>query len=596
MLRSPFHNSLSPSERRWHERTSEIPLRNQCADPSYPRRPAGAFTEVGLLPDRDDLEWWQTGVIYQIYPRSFKDTTGNGVGDLQGVIDKMDYLSDTLGVDAIWLSPFYPSPMADFGYDVSDYRDVHPMFGDLSTFDRLVARAHDAGLKLIIDFVPNHSSDQHPWFIESRNSRENPRREWYVWRDAKADGSPPNNWLSVFGGSAWELDDRTGQYYLHSFLKEQPDLNWRDLSLKAAMFDTMRFWLDRKVDGFRIDAALFMMKDAAERDNPPNRDGSQHTHKSLGAYESQVHLHDQGHVDAHQVFRDMRALLEEYDPPRMALAEMHIFDWNELGSYYGQDLDELSMPTNFGLLKAPWTAGGIRGVVDGLEAAIPKGAWPNYVLGNHDDQRLATRLGEHGSRQAAVILLTLRGSPTLYYGDELGMREVEMPPGRQQDPWALTVPSRGRDGCRTPMQWSPDSAAGFTLASEPWLPVGSDHAVRNTQLQLLDPDSHLNLYRRLLALRRDSAALTTGLYMPVDPVPTDCFVFERSRGTERVLVAVSFSAEPLSIDVPGRIGRIAVSTERVNEDNEVDGALHLQPHEAVVVVEIPSDVKAKGEE
>ena len=540
--------------------------------------------ETVLLSDREQHEWWQTGVVYQVYLRSFKDTTGNGVGDLQGVIDKMDYLSDTLGIDAIWMSPFYPSPMADFGYDVSDYRDVHPMFGDLATFDRLVVRAHDAGLKVIIDFVLNHSSDQHLWFIESRRSREHPRRDWYVWRDPKPDGSPPNNWLSVFGGSAWELDDRTGQYYLHSFLKEQPDLNWRNPAVKAAMFEHLRFWLDRNVDGFRIDAAHFIMKDPAERDNPPNSDSSPQAHKSLGAYDAQVHLYDKGHADVHQVFRELRSLLDEYEPPRMALGEMHIYDASELASYYGKDLDELSMPTNFGLLKAPWTAAGIRGVVDGIEAAIPPGAWPNYVLGTHDDQRLATRLGEQGSRQAAVLLLTLRGSPTLYYGDELGMREAEIPPERRQDPWGMTEPTLGRDGCRTPMQWSPDPAAGFTSANEAWLPVGSDHAVRNVQSQLLDPDSHLNLYSRLLVLRRGSAALRTGAYLPLDPVPPDCFVFERSQGTERVLVAVNFSAESLFIEAAGFTGRIAVSTERVNEGNAVEGALHLLPYEAVVVV------------
>jgi glycosidase len=545
---------------------------------------------------RKQLEWWQTGVVYQIYPRSFKDTTGNGVGDLHGIIDRMEYLSDTLGIDAIWISPFYPSPMADFGYDVSDYCDVHPLFGDLATFDRLVAQAHEVGLKLIVDFVPNHSSDQHPWFIESRSSRDNPRRDWYVWRDAKADGSPPNNWLSVFGGSAWELDGRTDQYYLHSFLKEQPDLNWRNPALKAAMSDNMRFWLEREVDGFRLDAVLFMLKDPAERDNPPNRGGSQHMHKSLGAYESQVHLHDQGHEEVHRVFRDMRALLDEYESPRMALAEMHVFDWGELRSYYGQDLDELNMPTNFGLLNAPWTATGVRGVVDGLEAALPAGAWPNYVLGTHDDQRLATRLGEHGSRQAAVLLLTLRGSPTLYYGDELGMREAEVPPDRQQDPWASREPRLGRDGCRTPMQWSPDPGAGFTSASDPWLPVGSDYEVRNVESQLRDPDSHLDLYRRLLELRRNSAALTSGSYVPVDPVPPECFVFERSQGTERVLVAVNFSAELLSIDTTGFVGAIAVSTQRVNEGNEVNGTLGLLPYEAVVVVEIPPHVEPKGTE
>ena len=536
------------------------------------------------MSDREQHEWWQTAVVYEIYLRSFKDTTGNGVGDLQGVIDEMGYLSDMLGVDAIWITPFYPSPMADFGYDVSDYRDVHPLFGDLATFDRLVTCAHDHGLKVIVDFVPNHSSDQHPWFIESRSSREHPRRDWYVWRDPKPGGSPPNNWLGVFGGLAWELDDRTGQYYLHSFLKEQPDLNWRNPAVKAAMLDNVRFWLDRNVDGLRIDAAHFVMKDPAERDNPSNADGPPAIHKRLGAYDAQVHLYDKAHPDVHQVYRELRALLDEYEPARMALGEMHIFDWKELASYYGQDLDGLSMPTNFGLLKAPWTVAGIRAAVDSLEAAIPRGAWPNYVLGTHDDQRLATRLGEQGSRQAAVLLLTLRGSPTLYYGDELGMREAEIPPHQQQDPWGMTEPSLGRDGCRTPMQWSPDPAAGFTSANEPWLPVGSDNAVRNVQSQLRDPESHLNLYRRLLALRRGSAALTTGSYLPMDSVPPECFIFERSQGTERVRVAVNFSAEPLSIDTAGLTGRIAVSTHRVNEGNEITGALDLLPYEAVVVV------------
>ena len=528
--------------------------------------------------------WWQTGVIYQIYPRSFKDTTGNGVGDLQGVIEKIDYLSDTLGVDAIWLSPFYPSPMADFGYDVSDYCNVHPMFGDLATFDRLVARAHHAGLKVIVDFVPNHSSDQHAWFIESRSSRENARRDWYVWRDPKPDGSPPNNWLSVFGGAAWELDAPTGQYYLHSFLKEQPDLNWRNPAVKDAMFSNMRFWLDRKVDGFRIDVALFIMKDPAERDNPLNEDRSLQAHKSLGQYDTQVHQYDNGHADVHQVFREMRALMDEYEPPRMAVAEMHVFDWPRLGSYYGKNLDELHMPFNFGLLKVPWTADGIRSVVDGLEAGIPPGAWPNYVLGNHDERRLATRLGEHASWQAAVLLLTLRGTPTLYYGDEIGMREAEIPPDRIQDPWGKSVPSLARDGCRTPMQWSAEPAAGFTSADYSWLPVGNDYAARNVRSQLADPDSLLNLYRRLLTLRRSVEVLKTGSYKPVDSVPSECFAYERSDETDRVLVAINFSAKTLSINVGGRNGRIAISTQRANEGNEVTGALRLLPHEAAVVV------------
>jgi glycosidase len=534
---------------------------------------------------QDGAVWWQTAVVYQVYPRSFRDTTGNGVGDLQGIVEKMDYLSDTLGVDAIWISPFYPSPMADFGYDISDYCDVHPMFGDLAAFDRLVRSAHDARLMVIIDFVPNHTSDRHPWFVESRSSRDSPRRDWYVWRDPNPDGSPPNNWLSVFGGSVWEFDDQTGQYYLHSFLKEQPDLNWRNPAVQAAMFDNMRFWLDRNVDGFRVDAAHHIMKDPDERDNPPNLDRSMRGHKPLGAYDSQLHLNDKGHADVHRVFRELRMLLDDYESPRMALGEIHIFDFDELATYYGEKLDGLSMPANFGLLKASWTAAGVRSVVDGIEAAIPTGAWPNYVLGNHDDTRLATRLGAHGSLQAAVLLLTLRGSPTLYYGDELGMLEVEIPPDRQWDPWAKTVPDRGRDGCRTPMQWSRADAAGFTTAREPWLPLGSDYRDRNVEMQLRDPDSHLNLYRRLLELRRKTAALKFGTYSPISHAPTECFVFERTYGTERALIAVNFSAAVKSVDLPGRTGQIAVSTERVTEGNEVKGTLVLRPHEAVVLVE-----------
>lgn len=529
-------------------------------------------------------EWWQTAVVYEIYVRSFQDTDGDGVGDLRGIIDRLDYLSDTLGVDAIWLTPFYPSPMADFGYDVSHYRDVHPMFGDLATFDRLISRAHDRGLKVIIDFVPNHTSDAHTWFLESRASRTNARRDWYVWRDPKPDGSPPNNWLSVFGGSAWEWDERTGQYYLHSFLKEQPDLNWRIPAVQGAMFDHLRFWLDRQVDGFRVDAAHFIMKDPAGRDNPPNTEQRVGGHKSLGAYDSQIHLYDKGHADVHRVFRELRALLDGYEPARVALGEIHVYEPSELVSYYGRDLDGLHMPLNFGLLKAPWTAAGVREIVDGLEAALPRGAWANYVLGNHDDKRLATRLGEQGSRQAALLLCTLRGSPTLYYGDEIGMCEAEIPPARVQDPWGKTEPGLGRDGCRTPMRWSPEISAGFTAAPDPWLPIGSDVAERNVQTQLADPDSHLSLYRRLLALRRGSAALGRGAYRPLDRAPPDCFVFERAHAAERVLVAVNFSAQPRTIDLAGFSGRIAVSTNRVREGHAASGALDLVPHEAAVVV------------
>ncbi len=491
--------------------------------------------------------WWQTGVIYQIYPRSFQDTSGNGVGDLRGVLQRLDYLSDTLGVDAIWLSPFYPSPMADFGYDVSDYTDVHPLFGDLATFDELIAQAHRRGLKLIIDLVPNHSSDQHPWFLQSRSSRENPRRDWYVWADPGPDGEPPNNWLSVFGGSAWEWDEATGQYYLHSFLKEQPDLNWRNPEVKAAMFDVVRFWLERGVDGFRIDVAHYVMKDPALRDNPPSPRQTKTAHKPMGEYDSQLHLYDKGHPDVHQVYRELRQLLDAYsaERPRMAVGEIHIFDWPQWVSYYGENLDELHMPFNFALLNAAWEAEGVRQLVDGLEAALPAGAWPNYVLGNHDESRLASRYGRAQARVAAMLLLTLRGTPTLYYGDEIGMTDVPIPPERQQDPWGRNVPGLGRDPCRTPMQWSPGPNAGFAppKAPELWLPLAPDYRQVNVEVELDDPTSLLQLYRRLLACRRATPALQRGEYRSLEGGPEDCYLFLRQTEEQRVLVALNFSGQ-----------------------------------------------------
>ncbi|MGD2105625.1 MAG: alpha-amylase family glycosyl hydrolase, partial [Anaerolineae bacterium] len=339
-------------------------------------------------------------MIYQIYPRSFKDTTGNGVGDLWGVIEKLDYVSDLLGVDAIWLSPFYPSPQADFGYDVADYTDVDPLYGKLDTFDELVREAHRRDVKVIIDLVPNHTSDRHPWFIESRSARDNPKRDWYIWADPRPDGSPPNNWLSVFGGSAWEWDEASKQYYLHSFLKEQPDLNWRNPEVKDAMFDVVRFWLERDVDGFRVDVAHYIMKDPQLRDNPVDPRAAKSIHRSLGDYDSQFHAHDHGHPDVHAVYRELRQVLDSYsqERPRVSLGEIHIFDWEEWASYYGESLDELHMPFNFGLLGAGWDAQSVRDVVESVEAVLLAQAWPNYVLGNHDEPRLATRHGRDEAR------------------------------------------------------------------------------------------------------------------------------------------------------------------------------------------------------
>ena len=510
--------------------------------------------------------WWQTGTIYQIYPRSFKDSNGDGIGDLAGVIEKLDYLSDTLGVDAIWLSPFYPSPMADFGYDITDYLDVDPIFGYLDTFQELVRQTHRRGLKVIIDFVPNHTSDQHAWFQESRASRENPKRDWYIWADAKLDGSPPNNWLSVFGGPAWEWEAITGQYYLHSFLKEQPDLNWRNPQVKKTMFEVVRTWLERGVDGLRIDVAHFIMKDPLLRDNQLKPQASLTMHKSLGEFDTQIHLHDHGHPDVHQVYRELRQLLEAYsrDQPRFAVGEIHLFDWQTWATYYGEELDELHMPFNFQLLGVPWRASAVRRVVDAQEAALPTGAWPNYVMGNHDEFRLASRVGVTGARLAAMLLLTLRGTPTIYNGDEIGMTNVPIPPQAMQDPWGARMPGLGRDPYRTPMQWTPGPHAGFAPPDTAglWLPLGEDHRRVNVERQLAEQDSLLNLYRRLLALRKGSPALQVGDYRPLDKVPGDCFAYLRQiAGHPALAVLLNFSPQAMQIHLPAlRIGKVLLST------------------------------------
>ena len=532
--------------------------------------------------------WWQSGVVYQIYPRSFYDTSGDGVGDLAGIIEKLAYLEE-LGVDAIWISPFYPSPMADFGYDVSNYTDVDPLFGDLATFDRLIAEAHARNLRVIVDFVPSHSSDQHPWFVESRASRDNPKRDWYVWADPKPDGSPPNNWVSVFGGGAWEWDPATRQYYLHSFLSEQPDLNWRNPAVKAAMFDAVRFWLDRGVDGFRLDTVLRIMKDPAMRDNPWNETQELHMHRPMGEFDAQVHIHDIAHPDIHPLFRELRQLLDSYDPerPRLAIAELHIYDLGRWASYYGAHLDELHLPFNFALLNTPWNAGSVGKLVAGIEAAVPPGAWPNYVLGNHDEPRVATRVGREQARVAMMLLLTLRGTPTLYNGDELGMADVPIPQERVQDPWGKQVPglNLGRDPARTPMQWSAEANAGFCAPGvEPWLPVADDYRQVNVAAESRDRRSMLALTRALLELRRATPALHAGSHESVAGVPDDCLVYIRKWEARRYLVALNLGARPQILSLPGLgRGRVVLSTGMDRDGSAELGSFELRGHEGCVI-------------
>ena len=535
-------------------------------------------------------DWWRCGVVYQIYPRSFQDSNGDGIGDLAGVTSRLDYLAG-LGVNALWLSPFYPSPGADFGYDVSDYVNVDPMFGDLADFDELLAGAHGRGLKVIVDFVPNHSSDQHPWFVESRSSRTNPKRDWYYWRDPKPDGSPPNNWLAAFGGPAWTLDEQTGQYYLHQFLPRQPDLNWRNPEVKAAMFDAMRFWLDRGVDGFRIDVAIALMKDPELRDNPPNPDfGRVHTmHKATGEVESQLQVRNFGHPDIHGLYREIRELLNSYDSTssRVMIGELHIWDPKVWATYYGAALDEMHLPYNFGLLKTEWQARAIMDHVAGIEAAVPPGGWPNYVFGNHDEHRIATRIGPENARVAMMLLLTLRGTPTIYYGDELGMEDVAISPEQERDPWGLRVPglNLGRDPGRTPMQWSSHANAGFTEpGATPWLPLESEWQTRNVDLQDADPFSMLALTKQILALRRNHPALNCGNYEAVSDDTPDCLVFRRKSNDEQFMIGLNLGGETRTIHIDASKQPECMLSTMLDRDGELEaGGIQLRPHEGVIL-------------
>ena len=528
-------------------------------------------------PASQHLHWWQRGVVYQVYPRSFQDRNGDGIGDLQGVIDRLDYLNDgtprSLGVDAIWLSPFFPSPMADFGYDVSDYCNVDPMFGDLATFDRLVVAAHARGIKVVIDYVGNHTSDRHPWFVESRKSRTNPKRDWYIWRDAKPDGSLPNNWGSYMGGPAWTWDEGTGQYYLHQFVTEQPELNWRHPEVHRAMLDVLRFWLDRGVDGFRMDVIALIIKDAELRDNPtkPHDDPNAPLNDVRGRL---VNEFNEDRPELHEIYREIRALLDSYGD-RCAIGEIEAYPLARWVRYYGENGDGLHLPFNFRLIREPWTAAGVRRSVEDLEAVLPSFGWPNYVLGNHDVPRLATRLGVGQARIAAMLLLTLRGTPTLYQGDELGTEDGILPAHQLRDPQALILgPTFGRDPCRTPMQWDDTPFAGFSR-SEPWLPVSADYKQRNVASQATEPTSMFNLYRRLLWLRRAMPALTAGSFRSVSVTDDECFVYLREAAGVTLIVALSFWARPRTLDLSSIAARGTVMVSTFLDREEPVDLAHL---------------------
>jgi alpha-glucosidase len=548
-----------------------------------------------------DQPWWHGGVLYESHLPSFADSDGDGVGDLGGLIGKLPYLADTLGVDAVWVGPFFRSPLLDQGFDISDHTDVEPVFGTRATVDRLVREAHDHDFKIIIDYVPNHTSEQHPWFVESRSSRTSARRDWYVWRDGKPDGSPPNNWVAEPGGSAWQHDPRTGQFYLHSHLVEQPDLNWRHPPVRAAMLDVLRFWLDRGVDGVRIDVAHMLMKDPLLRDNPPSPGGTANPYDVQHPdFHTQLHIHDRLHPDVHGALREIRAVLDSYRD-RVAIAEIEAMAWSGWRSFFGEAreprrghsdgrLDEIQLPFAFRLIETPWRAPELADELQQLEAALPEGGWPILALGNHDRPRLASRIGSAQARVAAMLLLTLRGTPCLFYGDELGLVNQDVPADRMRDHFGLTAGGISRDPIRTPMPWTAGPTGGFSTAAEErlWLPPYRDRATVNVDRQLADPRSLLNLFRGLLRLRRRSPALRAGSYRHLHPTGSadqparGVLAYARQHGDERKIIALNLTATPVTVPLPGT-GEVVLSTGLDRAGEPVSFTVELRGDEGMVV-------------
>ncbi len=516
-------------------------------------------------------------MIYQIYPRSFFDASGDGIGDLPGIREKADYLA-WLGIGAVWLSPIYPTPDADLGYDISDYRSVDPRFGSLEEFDSMLAALHARGIRLILDLVPNHTSDRHPWFVESRQGPRSPRHEWYVWRQPRPDGSPPNNWESYFGGQAWTYLDPPGAWYLHSFHRGQPDLNWENPDVREAIREVMRFWLERGVDGFRVDVLWLLGKDPELRDNPVNPDWEEGDPSWLHF----LRTNSEDGPKAHEYARSLRSVIDEY-PDRVMIGEV-VLPPARAVAYHGERLDEAHLPHNFAMAELrDWSADEVRSTVEGYEGLLPPGAWPNWLLGDHDFSRIASRVGHARTRLAHMLLLTLRGTPTWYYGDELGLPNGTFTGAAVTsiDPQASTAPERDRLVARTPMQWSPGLHARFSEA-DPWLPLAADDPDLTVERQLGDPDSVLNVVRALIHLRRRTPALSIGTYRSL-PAPPGVFSFEREHADGAVQIHLNFDDAAREVGLPGR-SRTLLST--IGPATEASSThVVLAPHQGIVVGE-----------
>ena len=537
------------------------------------------------------MEWWKEAVFYQVYPRSFKDSNGDGIGDLKGITEKLDYLS-WLGIDVVWISPFFKSPMVDFGYDISDYKDVDPIFGNMSDFDKLVEEAHKRKLKVIIDQVYNHTSDQHPWFVESKSSRDNPKANWYIWKDAKADGTPPNNWVSLFSGvkaeSAWEWDENRKQYYLHLFGKEQPDLNWQNPDVKREIFESMRFWLEHGIDGFRFDAAAHYYKDPKFRDALT---GVQ-IKKSLFKSARDVYYWDRfsGRPETLLAVEEIRELLDSYPGEKVSVGEIPA----DMGLclYLLFTLPgRFSMAFNIDFMeKLSLNAEKVRQLAENVDTSFGDRAWPSYVLGNHDNFRIIDRLTEGMkankdtkekiAKLAATLLLTFRGTPFIYYGEEIGMENTRIPYDKIVDPWGKALwPKIGRDVCRTPMQWNNSEYAGFSDV-EPWLPMNSNKSYVNVENEMKDQSSVLNYYKDLLKVRKGNLSLRKGK-MEFWNAPEGVLFYTRTFFSMRTTVLINFTSSQMEVDIKEK-GKVLIGSVK-NTGEDVNGNVRLLPFESVVI-------------
>jgi alpha-glucosidase len=522
--------------------------------------------------------WWEGAVLYQIYPRSFADANGDGIGDLAGIIGRLDHLRGTdasLGVDAIWLSPVHPSPLADFGYDISDYTGVAPEFGTRADLDALVAACHDRGLRVLMDLVPCHTSVEHPWFADARSSRTSAKRDWYIWADPAPGGGPPSNWQAAFGGSAWQWEPGSEQFYLHSFYPEQPDLNWRNPEVAEAIAEVMRFWFSRGIDGFRVDAIPAAIKDDLLRDNPPFRHPS--AIPGLGVGGDHDPLWSQNRPEIHDVIRHLRRVAGEFDG-RVLVGEAYL-PVEALAGYLGQGADdEFDLAFDFELLLSPWEHRALTLAIERSEALHPPAAWPTFAISNHDQRRHATRWGERRSRAAAFLLLTLRGVAVLYAGEEIGM--VDGDESILPDP---PFDSAGRDGARTPMQWDATPLGDFTTGT-PWLPL-VDPAARNVADQAADPSSLLALYRRLIAARRGTPALSRGTHRSIFGVAPEVLAWIRERDGQRALVLLNLGDEPQTCALPGLVGdgEVVVGTDPARAGRIALDGLALGPLEGLAL-------------